>query len=102
MELTYMENGYYQLNSENRTVLLTYGECKCIVDYFRRLGWRGMLNAAIDNDEDHYDFSKISREEFLDMCIEEIQWKYDAGTLHEPEYDDIVFDMAEGNGVWKE
>ncbi len=64
--------------------------------------WRGNIEEAIDDDEDRYDFSKISREAFVDMCIDDMQEKYECCSLGEPDYSDIVFGVAEDNGVWKE
>lgn len=96
-------HNYELLDDHGRLLnLLTHEECVCIVDYFRHSEWRGNLEEAIDKDPDQYDFSNISRDEFLDLCIEEMQRQYENCSLGEPDYSDIVFSTAEDNGVWKE
>ena len=104
MKLVYVDDGKYELRDDSGRLLnvLTHEECNCIAEYFRHSEWRGNLEEAIDEDEDQYDFSEISREEFLDMCIEDMQEKYECCSLGEPDYADIVFGVAEDNGIWKE
>ena len=104
MKLTYMGNREYELRDDNGRLLetLTHEECYCIAEYFRHQEWRGNLEDAIDDDEDRYDFSRISRDEFLDMCVDEMQRMYEECLLGEPDYYDIVFGVAEDNEIWKE
>lgn len=102
MKVTYLGDGRYELNSDTRSIILDHSECYCIAEYFRHSEWRGNLEDAIDEDESQYDFDKISRDEFLDMCIEEMQRKYEECLLGEPDYADVVFSVAEENGIWKE
>jgi len=104
MKLVCVNFNNYELRDEQGRLLnqLTYNECQCIAEYFRHSEWRGNLEEAIDEDPDQYDFSKISRDEFLDLCIEEMQRQYENCSLGEPDYSDIVFSTAEENDIWKE
>lgn len=105
MKLECIGHGNYELRDNNGRLLniLTEEECGCVVDYFRAGVWRNELNDAIDEDEDYYDFSKMSREYFLSLCFEEIYSKREIyGDTYAPDFSSIVFSIAKQNGIWRD
>jgi hypothetical protein len=44
----------------------------------------------------------MSRDEFIDLCLDELESKWENMTLdNEPDYEGVVFDVANENGVWR-
>lgn len=68
-----------------------------------RVGWKSNIDIEIDNNYDNIDFENMSRDEFMDLCMDELESKWECGMLNnEPDYQEIVFDVAQENGIWRD
>ena len=85
------------------TIRLSAVQISFLSHEFERHGWEYGIEDEIDLCSDSIDFSEISREEFVDMCMDEMQSKWEIGYLNtEPDYEQVVFGVAEENGIWRD
>ena len=97
------KNGKYIFTKQDGTQIdLNYIEVNFIEEFIRHNMWRANLEDTIDDDVDNYDFSEISRDEFVGLCIDEMQSKYEVCELGEPDYSKITFSVAEENEIWRD
>ena len=97
------ENGKYIFTKQDGTQIdLEWIEVNFIEKWLRHDSWRAKIHDAIDADADSYDFSEISREEFVNLCVDEMQSKYEAYELGEPDYSEIAFSVAKENEIWRD
>lgn len=82
---------------------MTHEEAQFVVNTLRRQKWRYKIMDQIEYDEDNLDFSETTREEFIDLCFEEIDSNIGIyGDDWEPTIEDIVFDVANENEIWRD
>lgn len=82
---------------------LTNEEAHFIANTLKRQQWRYKIENQIEYDKDNLDFSETTQEEFVDLCFEEIDSNIEIyGDDWEPTIEDIVFDVANENGIWRD
>lgn len=65
--------------------------------------WRVELEYEVDSNIDNLDFSEMSKEELIDYCIDELERRWENDTLDaEPDYQEIIFDSAQENEIWRD
>lgn len=93
----------YELTMTDGTVVeLGLAELGAISDFLRRAEWRSGIDDVIGMDEDDLDFEKMPEDEFIDACIDELQMRWECCELGNVCYDDIVNEIANEYGLWKE
>lgn len=102
MKIECIGNQYKLTRSDGSVITLAWNEMNCIEEYIRHRAWRSNLEDEIDDNEGNLDFSEISRDAFVDLCIDEMQSKYECCDLGEPDYSGIVFGVAEDNDLWRD
>ena len=96
-------NGVWEFVSENRTILLTPAEISFLAHSLERSAWEAEISLEIDSNEDNIDFSEVTKDELVDACLDELESKWELGTLNnEPDYQCVVFDVAQENGWWRD
>ena len=67
--------------------------------------WRNGIEDAIDDQRDYIDFTSVSEEQFIGLCLDEIKslWEL-SGDIHwsDPDYFDVVYSVANDNEIWSE
>ncbi len=64
--------------------------------------WQNCIDDAIVSNEDYLDFSVMSIEEFKEECINYITFYFDNDMISlEPNYNDIVIDIAKSYEMWE-
>ena len=103
MTLTYNEQkAVWEFVSGEKKVELTCSELVFIRHQMERNAWSAGIEFEIDESEDNLIFDETTRDEFLDLCLDELESKWENDTLNnEPDYEGIVFDVANENGVWR-
>ena len=108
MSMTYNEQKkvWRFLNSDApaREIFLTPEELEFIINSRKRERWYNDLHNQIIYDEDNLDFSTISKAEFISLCLDDIDsnveiYGYDD---YDPDAEDIVFSVAQENGMWRD
>lgn len=104
MELNYLpESAVYEFVTENRTILLTSVEISFLSHALEKNAWRAGIDFEIDSNEDNLDFGTMSREELIELCVDDLENRWECGYLNnEPDYQEVVFDMAQENGIWRD
>ena len=104
MKLVSDEIGTFTFTRDNgEEVLFSYKEINFIEYELEKLSWRSGMEDQIEYDEDDIDFSEISKEEFLDLCMEDLESRAENMTLgNDIDYGGIVFDVAQENGMWRD
>lgn len=87
-----------------REIWLTNEEAQFIAKALKRQQWRYDIENQIEYDEDNLDFSETSRNEFIDMCLEDIDARIEIYGVdnYEPNIEEIVFDVAQDNDIWRD
>ena len=91
------------VNGQEMEFELTANEMSLAYEYIRIDNWRNVIEDYITDNEGDLDFEngEISREEFIDECMTEVEWNYpDPATDDDVEY--IVTQMAQTYNLWKE
>ena len=103
MALTYNEQkALWEFASGTKIVCFTANELAFIYHAVERNGWKSEIEEEIDVSEENLVFDNISREEFVGLCIDELESKWENMTLdNDPDYEGVVFDVANENGVWR-
>lgn len=103
MTLTYNEQkAVWEFINGEKKLELTGSELGFISHQVERNGWADCIESEIDQDEDNLIFENMSRDEFIDLCLDELESKWENMTLdNEPDYEGVVFDVANENGVWR-
>ena len=103
MALTYNEKkAVYEFANGTRIVQLTPAEVSFISHALERNNWAYEIDMEIESNEECIDFSAISREEFHDLCLEELESRWGNGWLNcDPDYQCIVFDVAQEQKIWR-
>ena len=108
MSMTYDEQKavwrFFNGEAPAKEIFLTHQEAKFIAMSLKRDKWRYDLMDQTEYDSDNIDFSgEISEEKFIDLCMEEIDCNVDLyGDDYEPDIEEIVFDVANDNGIWRD
>ncbi len=102
MRLTQTQNGYMFTKEDGTTVGFTFDEIKFIQDELETELWRSKLEDQIDINSENLDYiSSISPDEFFDLCMGAlVEKKALYGDDFVPDYEEVVFDVAQENGVW--
>ena len=94
---------FFNGNAPAREIFMTAEEVNFIVESRKRERWRYDIENQIEYDEDNIDFSETTKEEFIALCFEEIDSNIEIyGDDWEPTIEDIVFDVANENGIWRD
>lgn len=90
-------------NNPAREVFFSPAEIGFIEHSLERNAWQSGIAEQVEYDEDNLDFSTITREEFIDMCDDELQNRWEiCSDIGDPDYGGIVFDVAQENGIWRD
>lgn len=102
MEIVRTNNGL-MLRREGEEFTLTSAEIYELQSHFRKLDWRSSIEERIDMDEEYLDFSKMSREEFVEECLAEAEekWEY-YFEFGEETLNDIVYEKAQELEIWRD
>ena len=100
------ENNKFALNSPEGTVLvLNWDEMKAIESFLRHRSWTAEIINQMEYDEDNLDFdSSEARQNFVNLCLEEIDSNLEiyGRDSYDPDIEQIVFDVAQNNGLWRD
>lgn len=104
MKIVCDDMGMMTLTKDNgETVTLSPQELSLIDEYRQTVLWRYGVEDQIAQDEDNLCFDRISKEEFIEMCLEDIISGFMSDNPYaEPEYDSVVFDMAQSEEMWRD
>lgn len=104
MNMVMERNGYVFIKENGNHVRLSVCEISFILHWFERSGWRDGFDAEIDNNEDSIDLTDISRKELIELCMDDLEFRWENGTLNDycPDYEGILFDIAQENGIWRD
>lgn len=104
MNLTWVaEKASWKFNNGERELFFSPEEISFIEHAMERVGWEASLEEQIDYDSDNLDFSSISRDEFVRLCVDEMQSRWEnSDNYGEPDYGGIVFDIAQDNEIWRD
>ena len=104
MALTWnTEKAIWEFTNDTRIVPLTANELSFIQHAVERNGWESGLDDAINDDEDNLDLDMMSRDELIELCMDELESKWECRTLDsDPDYAEILFDVAQENGIWRD
>ena len=91
-----------KITRNGKTYELTASEIAMAWEEHQRIIWRYGIEDAIDRNSENLRFgSEFTMEEFIDECMEEFDIDDDLYSYSdEKNYEEIVFDVAEINGVW--
>lgn len=64
--------------------------------------WSGISCAVDDNSENLLFSDSYTEDEFIDDCVDEAWERFERDRGDFMDYDDIVFDMAESNDIWRD
>lgn len=103
MTFTYNEKKtVWELVNGKKKVELTWAELGFIHHQMERNAWSAGIEDEIEESEDNLIFEDTTRDEFIDMCLDELESRWENMTLNnDPDYEGIVFDVANENGVWR-
>ena len=85
-------------------MVLGWEEMKAVVDFMKVRRWKGKLADQVDRDIDEESLrfdTEDDRDDFLALCMEDIESRaaiYSDDFV--PNFEDVVFDVAQENGVW--
>lgn len=104
MKLTYDDLGNSTFTRDNgETVQLSINELGFIAHAIEKNKWRYGMIDQIEYDEDNLDFSEISKEKLIDLCMDDIEFRYEIYSLgNDIDYGGILFDVAQENGMWRD
>lgn len=61
------------------------------------------IDTAIDDNDGSIDFCDVERDQFIELCMDEMESRWECGTMNNsPDYQEIVFDVALENGIWRD
>ena len=103
MKLTQTQTGYTFQKEDGTEVELTYREINFLDYELTKADWKNGIEDEIDEEEENIDFDIMNRDELIKLCMADLEEKYEDGMLDDaPDYESILFDVAQENGVWKE
>ena len=86
-----------------REIWLTNEEANFIAMALKHDNWHYDIMNQCEYDEGNLDFSETTQEEFIGLCFEEIDSNIEIyGDDWEPDIEEIVFDVANENGIWRD
>lgn len=100
------EGNRFIVNRPNGSwVVLEFDEMKAIESFMKMRRWKEKLREQIDrdNEEGSLDINdEVEEEHFVLLCEEDLANRYeDVGDNYQPCFEDIVFDVAQENGMWR-
>lgn len=103
MNLVSDEKGFTFTRESGEEVKFSYKEVNFIEHELTKNNWRNGIDEQIDYDEENIDFTEHSRDELINWCVDELESKFENSyDFGEPDYAEILFDIAQDNGMWKE
>ena len=103
MNLTSDLSGFTFTRESGEEVKFSYKEINFIEFELTKNNWRNGIDEQIDYDEENIDFTEHSREELIGWCVDEIESRWSNSlNFGEPDYGEILFDVAQENGVWRD
>lgn len=100
------EYNKFALNSPEGTMLvLNWDEMKAIESFLRHRSWTAEILNQMEYDEDNLDlFGSEDQQNFVNLCLEEIDSNLEiyGGDSYDPDIEQIVFDVAQNNGLWRD
>ena len=100
-------NRYILNRPDGSWMVLELEEVNAIESYRRHERWKNDLQNQIDweNEDGNLDFSgEIDRDEFVRLCMEDIDENceiYGGEEYYSPDFEEIVFNIAEENDIWR-
>lgn len=89
------------ISRDGKTFELTASEVAMAWEEHQRRIWRYGIEDAIERNSENLRFGECSMEEFIAECMEDFDIGDDIyAYADEKNYDSIVFDVAESNGIW--
>jgi hypothetical protein len=104
MQLKVNGNKYVFTRENGEVVEFNHLEIAFLAFEFRKMEWIVELECEIDSNIDNLDFSQMSREEFLEDCLETLKFRWECNTIgnNSIDYQEIVVDEAEDSGIWRD
>lgn len=94
--------GFTFTRDDGEKVKFAPDEITFILHEIEKRQWEGSIYNAIDLADGCIDFDSMTEEEFKQYCMDELQSKYECQTLESnPDFDELVFDIAQENGMWR-
>lgn len=103
MKMKYNEQkAVWEFVHGNKKIELTCKEIGFIHHQMERNAWSEGIEYEINESEDNLIFDETTRDKFIGLCLDELESKWENMTLdNEPDYEGIVFDVANENGIWR-
>lgn len=96
-------NSYIMTRDDGSNVELSGAEMQMIQTYLRQNGWRSEVEEWIDMESDCYDFSEMTREEFVEEVLSELEDRWQNGfCFGESTVKDTTYETAKDNGIWRD
>lgn len=98
------ENNYVLNRPDGSTLTLNWDEMKAVESFLRHRSWTVEIINQMDFDEDNLDLNGTEdRQKFVDLCLDEIACNLEiyGEDYYEPNIEQIVFDVAQENGIWR-
>lgn len=83
----------------------SYQDIEFLSHAMERHKWANGIDDAIEDQMDFLNFNTVNKEQFVDMCLDEIEslWELrDCIEWADPDYFDIVYGVAKMNEMWRE
>ncbi len=94
--------GYVFTRANGERIELTPSEVSFIYHGMERINWRGNIENAIELCEECFDFDAMDQQEFIQMCMDELESRWENLRIDDGvDYDELVFDMAQENKIWR-
>ena len=94
--------GYVFTRDNGEQIELSPLEINFVFHEMERCYWRGNIENAIECSYECLDFDVMDEDEFIQCCLDELNSKWECGTLDaDPDFDKIVLDIAKENGIWR-
>ena len=104
MSFVLLNNGDAILTRENGDrVNLSAEEIRTILDAMMEERWKYEIEDSIAKNDDWIDFKgDINSIRFAELCLDEARRLYEMYCDEDIDMDEIVFDIAQENGMWRD
>ena len=94
--------GYVFTRDNGEQIEFTPLEINFVFHAMERGYWRSNIENAIELYCECLDFDEIYEDEFIQYCLDELNSKWECGTLEsDPDFEKLVIDLAHENGIWR-
>jgi hypothetical protein len=99
MEIKNHGAAYVIYADKDRCVSISRKEMMELIRYFREMEWRWNFDKLIEDIGDNFCFTHHTTDELIELCMEETRKRWEHFDLEGPEYEDIMWEVAEDAGM---